>query len=50
MALVPPLVLIFSVLGTIMLGWATPTEAAAVGAFGTVLLTMIYRTFSFKVL
>ncbi len=33
-----------------MLGWATPTEAAAVGAFGTVLLTMIYRTFSFKVL
>lgn len=49
-ALVPPLVLIFAVLGTIMLGWATPTEAAAVGAIGTVTMTMIYRTFSFSVL
>ena len=49
-ALVPPLILIFSVLGTIMLGWATPTEAAAVGAFGTVLMTSIYGRFSFKVL
>ncbi len=49
-ALVPPLVLIFSVLGTIMLGWATPTEAAAVGAAGTVILTMVYRTFSFAIL
>ena len=49
-ALVPPLVLIFAVLGTIMLGWATPTEAAAVGAIGTVIMTMIYRTFSFSVL
>ena len=41
-ALVPPLILIFAVLGTIMLGWATPTEAAAVGAFGTGLMTMSY--------
>ena len=49
-ALVPPLILIFSVLGTIMLGWATPTEAAAVGAFGTVLMTMVYGTFNLRVL
>ena len=44
-ALVPPLVLIFSVLGTIMLGWATPTEAAAMGAAGTIILTIIYGSF-----
>ncbi len=49
-AMVPLLVLIFSVLGTIMLGWATPTEAAAMGAAGTILLTMLYRTFSFSLL
>ncbi|MCY4589336.1 MAG: TRAP transporter large permease subunit [Alphaproteobacteria bacterium] len=49
-ALVPPLVLIFAVLGTIMLGWATPTEAAAMGAAGTVIMTLIYRTFTFAVL
>jgi len=49
-ALVPPLILIFSVLGTIMLGWATPTEAAAVGAFGTVVMTMLYGSFNLRVL
>ena len=49
-ALVPPLILIFSVLGTIMLGWATPTEAAAMGAIGTVIMTIFYRTFSFGIL
>ncbi len=49
-ALVPPMILIFAVLGTIMLGWATPTEAAAVGAFGTVLMTMSYGRFSIRVL
>ena len=49
-ALVPPIVLIFAVLGTIMLGLATPTEAAAMGAIGSVLLTMIYRNFSIPIL
>ena len=34
-ALVPPVILIFAVLGTILLGWATPTEAAAMGALGS---------------
>ena len=28
-----------------MLGWATPTEAGAMGAIGTIILTMLYRTF-----
>lgn len=38
MALLPPLVLIVSVLGAILLGFATPTEAAGVGATGALLL------------
>ncbi|MFZ5557617.1 MAG: TRAP transporter large permease [Pseudomonadota bacterium] len=49
-ALVPPLIMIFAVLGSIMLGWAAPTEAAALGAFGAILLTMFYRKFSLATL
>ncbi|WP_420393736.1 TRAP transporter large permease [Acuticoccus sp.] len=49
-ALVPVIVLIFCVLGAIMLGIATPTEAAAVGALGTVLLALVYRRLSLAVL
>ena len=37
-ALVPPIVLIIAVLGSILAGIATPTEAAAVGAVGALLL------------
>jgi tripartite ATP-independent transporter DctM subunit len=37
-ALVPPVVLIVAVLGSILLGVATPTEAASVGAVGSILL------------
>jgi tripartite ATP-independent transporter DctM subunit len=37
-AIIPPIVLIFSVLGSIFFGIATPTEAGAVGAAGAVLL------------
>jgi tripartite ATP-independent transporter DctM subunit len=44
--LVPPLFMIFAVLGSIMLGWASPTEAAAIGAAASVLLTMVYGTFT----
>jgi tripartite ATP-independent transporter DctM subunit len=40
---VPPTILIGLVLGSIFLGWATPTEAAAVGALGAVLLALSYR-------
>ncbi|NVK18051.1 MAG: TRAP transporter large permease subunit [Methylocystaceae bacterium] len=37
-ALIPPIVLIFAVLGSILAGIATPTEAAAVGSIGAILL------------
>jgi TRAP-type mannitol/chloroaromatic compound transport system permease large subunit len=40
----PLVVLILSVLGSIVFGLATPTEAAAVGAFGGYLLAAIYST------
>jgi tripartite ATP-independent transporter DctM subunit len=49
-ALVPPMFMIFAVLGSLMLGWAAPTEAAGLGAFGSVLLTLFYRTFSWQAL
>ena len=49
-ALVPPLILSFAVLGTIMLGWATPTEAAAMGAIGTVLMTIFYGSFNLGIM
>ncbi|MDO8595108.1 MAG: TRAP transporter large permease subunit, partial [Sulfuricaulis sp.] len=45
--LVPPLFMIFAVLGSILLGWASPTEAAAIGALASVLLTMLYGRFNF---
>jgi tripartite ATP-independent transporter DctM subunit len=44
--LVPPVVMIFAVLGSILLGWASPTEAAAIGALCSVGLTVLYRTFT----
>jgi tripartite ATP-independent transporter DctM subunit len=40
---VPAAVLMFFALGTILTGIATPTEAAAMGAFGAFLLTIAYR-------
>jgi len=46
MGLVPPTVLIAFALGSILAGWATPAEASACGAFGAVLLSMLYRKFS----
>jgi len=42
-ALLPPLTLIFAVLGSILLGFATPTEAAGVGAMGALLLAASRR-------
>ena len=41
--MVPSLVLIFLVLGTIFLGLATPTEAGAMGAVGAIVLAMLHR-------
>lgn len=45
-ALIPPLGLIFLVLGTIFLGIATPTEGGAMGALGAVILAMVNRRLS----
>jgi TRAP-type mannitol/chloroaromatic compound transport system permease large subunit len=45
----PLLVLILSVLGSIVFGLATPTEAAAVGALGGFLLAVAYRQLTFTV-
>jgi len=42
-ALAPPLLLIFAVLGSILVGLATPTEAAGVGAMGALLLALTRR-------
>jgi len=39
----PVVVLAFLVLGSIYLGWATVTEAAAVGAFGSLCVAIVYR-------
>jgi len=49
-ALVPPLFLMVAVLGSIFAGIASPTEAAAVGAVGATLLTVINRKFKMKTL
>ena len=45
--LIPPLALIFLVLGTIFVGLATPTEGGAMGACGAMLLAMAKRRLSF---
>ena len=49
-ALVPPLFLIVAVLGSILGGLATPTEAAGVGATGAIVLALAYRRCSWTVL
>ena len=48
--LVPPLALIVAVLGAILGGYATPTEAAGVGAAGALILGATYRALSVDVL
>jgi tripartite ATP-independent transporter DctM subunit len=45
-ALLPPLVLIFAVLGSILSGIATPTEAAGVGGMGALLLAVLRHELS----
>ncbi len=46
--LMPPLILIFLVLGTIFLGVATPTEGGAMGALGALVLTAVKRKLSME--
>src|SRR6476659_992102 len=46
-----PLVLIFGmVVGAMTAGWATPTEAAALGASGTIIAAMLYRSLTWAAL
>ena len=47
-ALLPPLILILLVLGSILGGFATPTEAAGVGAMGSVVLAMVHKQLTLK--
>ena len=42
LGLVPPAALVAFALGSILFGWATPTEGAGCGAFGALLLTIAY--------
>ncbi len=48
--LIPPLILIFAVLGSIFGGVATPTEAAGMGALFALVLAIFYKQFSWKML
>ena len=48
LGLVPPTILIAFALGSILTGWATPTEGAGMGAFGSIILTLLYRKFSWS--
>ncbi|MEM6772303.1 MAG: TRAP transporter large permease subunit, partial [Bacteroidota bacterium] len=45
-----PLLLIIAVLGSILVGWASPTEAAAIGAAGAMLLTLSQGKLSWQVI
>ena len=48
--LLPPVLLMIAVLGSILVGIATPTEAAGVGALGAILLALAKRELNVKVL
>jgi len=49
-SIIPPSILIIAVLGSIFFGIASPTESAAIGAIGAIILTVITKTFSFETL
>jgi len=49
-SLLPPSSIIMAVLGSIYLGIAPPTEAAAIGAFASLVLTIVYKKLTWKVL
>jgi TRAP-type mannitol/chloroaromatic compound transport system permease large subunit len=48
--MIPPLALIFLVLGTIFIGVATPTEGGAMGAVGALIMALIKRRLNLKLL
>jgi len=47
-SMIPPMILVLSVLGSIFAGIATPTEAAGVGAFFAFLMTLAYGKFTWN--
>ena len=49
-ALLPPLILIVAVLGSILGGLATPTESAGVGAIGAILLAYLKKQLNFNIM
>jgi len=49
-AIIPPLVLIILVLGSILTGVATPTESSSVGGIGAIVLALLYQQFSWRML
>ena len=48
--LIPPFFLIFAVLGSIITGIASPTEAAGIGALGAIFIALIHKRLNFKIL
>nr|VFK24701.1 MAG: TRAP transporter, DctM subunit [Candidatus Kentron sp. LFY] len=48
-AMIPPIALVFAVLGSIFAGITTPTEASGVGALGTILLAWFNKKLDFSV-
>ncbi|WP_024788947.1 TRAP transporter large permease subunit [Lebetimonas sp. JH292] len=49
-SLIAPSILIILVLGSIFAGFATPTESAAIGALGSIILAIVYKTFNWELL
>jgi tripartite ATP-independent transporter DctM subunit len=49
-AIIPPLILIILVLGSILAGIATPTESSSVGGIGAIVLAAMYRQLSVKMI
>ena len=48
--ILPMSLVVFMVIGFIILGWATPTEAAAFGVLGVIILAIAFRAMTFKAL
>jgi tripartite ATP-independent transporter DctM subunit len=48
LGMLPHVILILATLGTIVWGWATPTEAAAMGVVGAAFLAVVYREFTWR--
>jgi tripartite ATP-independent transporter DctM subunit len=49
-AVILPVMIVVMVLGSILFGIATPTEAACIGVVGALISAAVYRTFSFKII